>query len=230
MPSPSPDVREEPAFLPPPPASVPCESDVWEEPALMPGLRPADPEITHAAWLRRRWRDARPGPAWLLSIGLLAVSAPVAVLCALLKSGSFVPLAAAAIVAPLVEELGKAMGPLMAIEKSPYRFTSGAQPLLVCALGGLAFALVENAIYFNVYLDAPSPDLVAWRGSVCVALHVGCSSIAGLGLRRAWLAARAAETRADLRLASPHLVLAMVLHGAYNAAAIFLERARVFDF
>lgn len=203
---------------------------MWEEPSLLPGILPSDPDNTHAAWLKRRWRETRPISAWLLCLGLLAISGPVALLCSLLKSGSIVPLAAAAIVAPLVEELGKAMAPLMAIETAPYRFTSGLQPLLVCSLGGLVFALIENAVYFNVYLIEPSPDLVAWRRTVCVALHVGCSTIAGLGLRRSWLAARDAGTRADLRLASPHLVLAMVLHGAYNVSAIFLESTRTFDF
>ena len=224
------DLDDEPQYRSPPLPAEPDDHEVWDEPALMPGARPDDPERTRSAFLRNRWNTARPAPSWALTLALAVATGPLAILCALFKSSSWVAISALAILGPLVEEMGKALAPLMVLERSPYRFTAGWQPLLVCAIGGFVFAQIENALYFHAYLDSPAPLLVQWRQTVCVALHVGCSAIAGLGLRRTWRAAHAARGRADIRLAAPYLVAAIVLHGAYNAAVFLLETSGTLEF
>jgi DHA2 family multidrug resistance protein-like MFS transporter len=95
--------------------------------------------------------------------------------------------------------------------------------------GGLAFAAIENVLYATVYLVDPTPGLLRWRWTVCVALHATCSTVAGLGLVRIWSTTVATSTRPRLSLGSPFLVAAIVLHGGYNAIAVLLD-ALAFQF
>ena len=104
------------------------------------------------------------------------------------------------------------------------------QLVLVGALSGLVFATIENALYLHVFVGDRTASLRAWRWGICTAVHVGCSSIAGLGLRRMWRAARASSSLAGMSLAAPCLIAAMIVHGAYNAAAIALERTGALSF
>ena len=113
--------------------------------------------------------------------------------------------------------------PLMTLEKRPWLFSSGGSVAALCALSGLVFASIENVLYLFVYLRDPTPGLVLWRLVVCTALHVGCASLSGVGLARVWRRAAAERAAADVSLAAPWTIAAMVAHGAYNGLATVWE-------
>lgn len=207
-----------------------AEHEVWSEPCLMAGAEAPDPEQTQAGILRQRWRDATWTASWLALAGIAAVAGPFAMLAAFLKTSSPGLVVAAVVVAPLVEELGKAAAPLMLLERKPYVFKAGYQPLLACVASALVFATVENMLYLFVYAREHGEGYAAWRWTVCTALHAGCSLVAGLGLRRLWATARDTGTRPDPGGAAPYFIAAMVLHGGYNAMAILLQATGLLPF
>lgn len=223
-------VWSEPTVSGPARSQASLEHEVWSEPCLMAGTTAPDPERTGAGILRQQWRTASWTRSWLALAGMAVVAGPFAVLAAFLKTSAPGMLLAAVVVAPLVEELGKAAAALMLLERKPYVFKSGSQPLLACVASALVFATVENLLYLFVYAPEQGDDFAAWRWMVCTSLHVGCSSIAGLGLRRLWHAARDAEALPDLSVATPYFVVAMVLHGGYNAVAILLQATGLLSF
>jgi hypothetical protein len=57
---------------------------------------------------------------------------------------------------------------------------------------------------------------------VCVFLHCACSLIAGLGLMKIWSTTMSRRERPDLDAGYPYLVTAIIVHGCYNALAVFL--------
>jgi len=128
--------------------------------------------------------------------------------------------------APAVEEIMKPMGLVFLLEKAPHRVISSAQVILTAALGGLGFAVLENLIYLHVYIpmaDTPAPfDVAAFRWSVCTALHVGCSTIVGIGLVREYRRYRRTGARLELERILPYYATAAVVHGLYNGIVGFL--------
>jgi hypothetical protein len=75
-------------------------------------------------------------------------------------------------------------------------------------------------LYLEVFLTAPTGLIVAWRWIGCTLLHVTCTAVAAQGVARAWQ--RTAQESRPFTSAAvlPALVLAIALHGAYNAVAI----------
>lgn len=55
-----------------------------------------------------------------------------------------------------------------------------------------------------------------FRQVICVLLHVSCTLIASMGLRRAWLMQRHLMRPAQLDDAYVLLTVAIVVHGFYN--------------
>lgn len=223
-------VFDEPNFRALPVVKDAIEHEVWSEPGLMPDAHPENAWQTYSGQLRLNWQNASPAASWLTVAGLVCVAGPFAVLSAFLKTASFSFAVAAIVMAPLVEELGKAAAPLMTLERWPYRFVSGAQLVFVCVCSGLVFASIENLLYLHLYVKHPSAAFAAWRWTVCTALHAGCSLIAGLGLRRVWLATRSSLTRPDISKAAPYFITSMALHGAYNALALLLQKTHLLSF
>lgn len=206
------------------------EHEVWDEVALMPGIRPSDASKTSSGIMLERWRTMSPAASWLTVIGLALVAGPFGIIAAVFNSSSSGFIIAVVVMAPLVEELAKGASALITLERWPYRFVNGMQPIIVCAVSGFVFAAAENLLYLHVYFREHDASLSAWRWTVCVALHVACSSIAGLGLRRMWLDARASLRRPDAAVAASYFITAMVLHGAYNAVVVMLEKTQVLSF
>lgn len=198
---------------------------MWDEPALGSAVAPAGAP-TYAAWLAAGQASASVARGWLLALGLAAVAGPWSVLGAFFGSfqtGSLLGLITVVVIAPIVEEICKVSATMIAIERRPFWFTQRAQILLAATAAGLVFALIENQIYFHVYIREPSAELIAWRKSVCVVLHTGCSLIAGLGLVRMWEASRATCSRPRAERAATALTVAALLHGAYNFAATLID-------
>jgi RsiW-degrading membrane proteinase PrsW (M82 family) len=141
---------------------------------------------------------------------------------------------------PLVEEVLKPSGLLILLAARRRLAISRTTGTLLGALSGLTFALVENLIYFHVYHPAHSSEYVAYRSTVCVGLHMLCSSIVGLGLawgRERLLTGPEEREHSLLEEAAPHLLdeprerdrlfegvglsclsAAVVIHALYNVA------------
>ncbi len=201
------------------------EQSVWDEPGISPSLAGETPhDETYGAWLARSSANTSFARSWTITLLIAAAAGPWAVFGTFLRAyeTSF-PIIGLVLLGPLVEEMMKAALPLYIVEKRPYLFRSPIQIAICMAASGLAFAAIENLLYLYVYVPNPPPGLVIWRWTVCVGLHSGCSTIAGIGMARMWLRTRNTLTKPSLPLAAPWLTTAVVVHGLYNAFAIALE-------
>lgn len=202
-----------------------AHQSVWSEPGLSRQLAggPSSPE-PYRQWLEEGGNRIGRFESWRNTFLMALLSAPWAVIGAFYGGGQTTfALLSMVVFGPVVEELMKVGLALYAVETRPFWFRSPAQ-ILVCAFGGgLGFAVIENMIYFNIYLSNPSSLLIFWRWTVCVALHVGCSLIAGLGLIRIWKDVWQRQHPAQIHLAFPYLTTAVVLHGAYNLSMVLLN-------
>ena len=178
----------------------------------------------YADWLDAR-RAATPAwRSWLVVLGLVGVAGPAAVVGTFAQTAFGVRnnlgAASAIFVAPIIEELMKAAAALWVAETRPYLFRSSWQILLTLLAAGVGFAAIENALYLTIYFPDPSPNLILWRWTACVALHAGCSLIAGFGVAGVWRAALRDRRPPAVSHAGPWLATAAVVHGCFNAAAV----------
>ena len=165
------------------------EHSVWDEPALSPdlSLRGQPSGLTYRNWLLQNIEQTTWLKSWLSTLLIALAAGPWGVIGALGSGGaSFVALLAVVVFGPITEEVTKVAAALWVVEKRPYLFRSGAQILICAACGGLAFAAIENLIYLYIYVPEHSPQFVAFRWTVCVALHMTCSTLAGQGLKQIW--------------------------------------------
>jgi len=205
------------------------EHSVWDEPGLSSELagEAQAGQITYKTWLERRRRQIGPAKSWAITLAIALLAGPWALVGALWGSGRTAWGALSLIVfAPVVEETMKTAAALVVIEKRPFFFRSTAQIVICMLAGALVFACVENLLYLKVYIRNPSPVMTHWRWTVCVALHMGCTCIAGLGVIRIWRDVWQRRGRPRLHLGFPYAVTAIVLHGAYNAFALILSLTR----
>ncbi len=202
------------------------EHSVWDEPglsSLLTGTMPPD-EVTYSMWLEKKYRQTGYFQSWGYTVLIAMLAGPWAIFGALFSGqNTLFGIVQIVFFAPVVEEMMKIAIPMVVIEKKPYMFRSVAQ-IAVCAMcGGFAFAFIENLLYLNFYIADPKIGIINWRWSVCVALHMGCSLIAGLGLIHVWMDVWKNRCRPRLTLAFPYTVAAMLIHGGYNAFAVYLE-------
>jgi len=221
-------VWDEPQMrAPAPPDPQDVEHSVWDEPALAPELAraAADADATYAGWLQSRRESTTALRSWLICLGVAVAAGPWAVLGAFWNAAEVSGYGALAMIvlAPVIEELMKVSLPMYLVEKRPYLFRSALQIALCALAGGAAFAAIENLLYLNVYIPSPSVELVRWRWTVCVALHMGCSLLAGMGLALAWREGMDRSARPRMSRAAGLLTAAMVVHGAYNAFAWVIQ-------
>ncbi len=87
-------------------------------------------------------------------------------------------------VAPISEEILKIAVPIMILEHKAKTIRNRSDLLHLAAGSGLVFAIAENLLYMIGY--SMSPGILAWRWLACTAMHVGASSLAGVGLMRAF--------------------------------------------
>lgn len=202
-----------------------AEHSVWDEPSTFPLLRTND-DGSGVTWFRYYEKQVAQTPlvaTWLLTGLLVLLAGPLAVLGALLHGAVGHAFLMIVFFGPTTEEVLKIALPLWVVEKRPWLFASGWQ-ILLCGVGaGLVFAALENLLYLYVYFPNASQKLVAWRWTVCVALHTGCSALASVGLIqvRSRMLARAGPPQ--LYDGGRWIVAAIVVHGTYNTIAIFLD-------
>jgi len=202
------------------------EHSVWDEPGLSHELAGGVPEdgVTYGRWLEERLSEVDARRSWATVLIIVLAAGPFAVLGTLMGvGGGSWGIVILVVMGPVAEEVMKIALPLWVVERRPFLFRSAAQILVCALLGGLAFAAIENLVYLHVYVPDPPPGLVRWRWTVCMALHACCSVVAALGLVKVWRDTWQRRARPRLHLAYPYMVLAVVLHGAYNALAIVLE-------
>lgn len=211
--------------------SVDPDSSVFDEPShRVAGVAAPHGALTFASWLDDR-RARTTALRSLTATALIAlVTGPWSVVGAFGGSGqTFLGLLLVVLFGPIVEEVMKVAALAYVIEKKPYLLLTRWQVVFTGGLSGLAFAVIENLLYLHLYIDDPTPEITSWRWTVCTALHVACSSIAALGLARAWRRCITDRAPPDLSLGYPHMLTAVVLHGAYNALMVALDvGARLF--
>jgi len=207
------------------------EQSVWDEPAFSGDLagQPQEGELTYDIWLLQGRECVGMAQSWAITIAVAMLAGGWGVLGALMSGfmearGQLTMSLDLVVFAPVVEEVMKTALALTVIERRPFWFRSRFQIGLCALAGGLAFACIENVLYLQVYIPDPSPTIVHWRWTVCVALHMGCSLIAGMGLMRMWGDVWSRRARTRLALGFPYLVAAIILHGSYNLLALLFER------
>ena len=212
------------SFLVPEQASE--DHSVWDEPGRSPALSGDMPAaaVTWFRWYAQRRNETSTTHTWLVTIAVAAVGGLFAIVGTFFaQAAGGMPLVAVTIIGPTTEEIMKIALPLWLVERRPWLYRSGGQ-ILVCAFAsGVAFAVVENLIYLNIYIPNPSAGLAAWRWTVCVVLHGGCSTIAGWGVVRIWRQFRKNCRVPQMSDGAAWIIAAIVIHGAYNAAASLLE-------
>lgn len=219
------------------PAATPGEDSaldesVWDEPSRDDALSGAKPGSApdYASWLSRKTRETEVMQTWVVTVVVAAVAGPAALIGTLLNgSGTYMQFLSIVVLGPLMEEVMKSAAALWVVEKRPFWFSSRLQ-IAICALAsGFVFAAIENLLYLHVYVEDATEALARWRWSVCVALHMGCSLIASLGLMRIWSKTYARRQRPNLSDGAALLAAAVVIHGTYNGCCVAFDLAG-FDF
>lgn len=156
--------------------------------------------------------------------GFALVSGLFGFACAFLRElGAVMPeLLAAIFLAPPIEEILKIAVPIIILEHRTHWLERG-QDLLWFAMGSaLVFAVAENLMYSFVYLEDPSAGLLWWRWIACTAMHIGASSLSGIGLMRAYEQGKRTSRPPRFIWEWSWLAGAIGVHMAYNAIAVFL--------
>ncbi|PIE89232.1 MAG: hypothetical protein CR997_12335 [Acidobacteria bacterium] len=206
------------------------EHAVWDEPAQLARQAPPKGAMSYSKWYAYHKEHTPELNRWLTWILVCLVSGPFAVLSALIFGNptSVAGLMTLVLIAPIVEEIAKIGAPLVLLETKPYLISNRFQLIAAAMAGGLLFAVIENLLYLFVYIPNPTPEIAIWRWTVCTFMHVGTSTVASLGLVRAWRDGETYLKKPQLNKGFPLFIAAMVIHGSYNALAILLEYKGVF--
>ena len=131
------------------------------------------------------------------------------------------------IVGPFTEEILKQSGAVFQLEKMRGSIRYDWQFFLSGVLGGAVFAVLENLIYQFLYLRNLQPEklaaVMAFRWTICTALHILCTVISSMGLRRMWRTSLDKERPFRLSEAFPWFAAATVVHGLYNLSMMLLD-------
>lgn len=202
-----------------------AEHSIWDEPTTSPQLT-SKPDASAVTWFGYYLLQASQTSAaktWWVTFGIVLLSGPLAILGALFNGYSGNGLVMVVLMGPTIEEILKLALPLWVIEKRPWLFSQSGQVIVCAFAAGLAFAIIENWVYLNVYVPNPSQLLIVWRWTVCVLLHVSCSLIACIGLIRVRQQMHATRTRPQLYHGAGWITAAIVLHGSYNLFAVLIN-------
>lgn len=203
-----------------------AQHNVWDEPwAQRAGLSVPKDRINYASWYRDRLESVSPLFAWSVCVFLAVVGGIWAIAGTFVSASvaSIFPILSVVVIGPSIEEVMKITAVAVVLERRPYLFPHALVLVAAVAASALTFAVVENLLYIRVYVDEPTPAFVRWRWTVCTAMHVGATLIAGLGLRRMWQNSRKAFTKPVMADAFPYIVAAAVFHGGYNLFAFLYE-------
>jgi RsiW-degrading membrane proteinase PrsW (M82 family) len=132
----------------------------------------------------------------------------------------------AVLVAPFIEELTKALGPILLLSFRRREWSGITDGIVYCGLSAIGFAMVENILYLggygyasgvHQYGPATGAQNVLAIFIVRILLtgfaHPLFTSMTGVGLG---IAARSADRRVRVLAPLAGLLLAMMLHGTWN--------------
>jgi RsiW-degrading membrane proteinase PrsW (M82 family) len=126
--------------------------------------------------------------------------------------------------APMIEEALKPSGVYFLLAKWPRALRTQGYTALLSMLGGIAFALIENVVYLNMYYAEHSSMLVLWRYTVGVGVHALCSFVFGWGINQRLLASIRGETK-FLSYGKRFFITAIVLHSLYNVTVVLFQNS-----
>ena len=207
------------------------EHNVWDEPSLSHELVDSIPpdQLTYSQWLLKKQKETSILKTWGATLVVSLLAGPWAVMGAFWGTGQSLSSALILVVfAPVVEETMKIASALYIVEKKPFLFRSKFQIVICILSGSFLFSLIENLLYIYVYIPDPSELLIHWRWTICVAIHMGCSTVAGMGLLQIWKNIWSNLERPKISLGYPYLVTAAVIHGSYNAVTLILDISGLF--
>jgi RsiW-degrading membrane proteinase PrsW (M82 family) len=133
--------------------------------------------------------------------------------------GSILP---AYIGAPIIEEALKPSGIYLILARWPRALRNQLYTSFLAALGGICFAVIENLVYLNIYIDNPAYQLIFWRYTAGIGVHALCSFIFGWGINQKLMASIKGETK-FLSFGKRFFFSAMALHSLYNIAVTVLQ-------
>ncbi|WP_438841178.1 PrsW family glutamic-type intramembrane protease, partial [Actinoplanes auranticolor] len=132
----------------------------------------------------------------------------------------------AVLVAPFIEELMKAIGPILLLWRRRREWSGITDGIVYCGLSALGFAMVENVLYLGGHGYASGADqygpatgiqnlflIFIVRILFTGFAHPLFTAMTGIGLG---LAARSADRRVKWLAPIAGLLLAMILHGMFN--------------
>jgi RsiW-degrading membrane proteinase PrsW (M82 family) len=145
----------------------------------------------------------------------------------------------AVLVAPVIEETMKALGPITLFAFRRRTFSGLIDAIVNCGISATGFAMVENILYLGGYGYAQNADRggPAAGAAAVVGVFVGrillsgfahplFTSMTGIGLG---VAARAADRRVRWLAPIAGLIVAMMLHGTWNLmSTIAVEAQQMF--
>ncbi|WP_433530097.1 PrsW family intramembrane metalloprotease [Micromonospora sp. CA-263727] len=139
----------------------------------------------------------------------------------------------AVLVAPFIEELTKALGPILLLVFRRREWSGITDGLVYCGLSAIGFAMVENILYLGGYGYASGVEQYgpATGAQMVILLFIGrillfgfahplFTAMTGVGLG---IAARSASRRVRFFAPVAGLLVAMMLHGTWNLLPTLTE-------
>ena len=198
-------------------------ADYYNSVAFEPGRQGSEQKFQELI----RAENAKYSPASIAAVTILSgIAGGVFAVPAVFLRGqvSWIQIFMLVVFGPFAEETLKQSGMIFLLEKRPGAVRYDWQFFLAGSLGALVFASLENLIYQWVYLAHLPPEklvmTMSFRWVICTAMHLACTQISALGLRRVWRNGRTKNMPTQISEAFSWFAAAMAVHGGYNLAAI----------
>jgi RsiW-degrading membrane proteinase PrsW (M82 family) len=178
----------------------------------------------------RRLAATRPVNGWLAVLGVVIVAGPLGILGAfgaVTAQLTFFGILAIVFLGPAIEEITKALGAVVLVERYPWLIPAAWVIPVMTVAGGLGFAAIENAIYLNVYIEDPTPEIIRWRWIFGPLVHGASSLLVGVGLAKVWLRSTTEGLVPTLEVGRAWIAAGVAFHGGYNLVAVILEATDV---
>lgn len=200
-----------------------------DEPALR-DMAASDGTESYADLYARRLQETAPTSRWGAVLTVVVVAGPLGILGALgavTAQVTFFGILAIVAFGPAVEEITKAIGAVILVERYPWLIPAAWLIPVMTVAGGLGFAAIENWVYLEIYIPDPTPEIIRWRWIFGPLVHGVSSLFVGVGLRRAWLDSVRHGSVPALRVGQAWIIAGVAFHGAYNLVAVILDATDV---
>jgi hypothetical protein len=194
------------------------DHSVWDEPSLRPEIasNPPDEALTYANWLNQRTSSFSAKESWLVTLGVILLSGPCAILLSLFagvvsSQYQVANVVLVCLVSPLLQEIFKIIIPLWIVEKRPYLFKSWFQFFLCAVASATIFASVTNVMLALPFEEVSRPFfLFMWCG--ILGMHLITTCIATQGLETIWLNTHNSGKPPKLEHGYPYFITAIGIH------------------